>query len=142
MSISNAMLLRFASGLGSSYGPAVTLFFFCLLLVLDRHNYRVTACVHRRKTGRTSRIATLLCCLSVLASRVVILFRLLLNLPALARVRIRPRRGRRAALARWQGRASVVSHTRRRSVHERRYQYTAIYYCCWASCRTCFPQTA
>ena len=45
-------------------------------LVLDRHDYRVTACVHRRNTGRTSRIATLLCCLSVLASRVVILFRL------------------------------------------------------------------
>ena len=60
--------------LGSSYSPAVTLFFFLLFLVLDRHDYRVTACVHRRDTGRTSRIATLLCCLSVLASRVVILF--------------------------------------------------------------------
>ena len=36
----------------------------------------MTACVHRRNTGHTSRIATLLCCLSVLASRVVILFRL------------------------------------------------------------------
>ena len=35
----------------------------------------MTACVRRRNTGRTSRIATL-CCLSVLASRVVILFRL------------------------------------------------------------------
>ena len=35
--------------------------FFCLFLVLDRHDYRVTACVHRRNTGRTSRIATLLC---------------------------------------------------------------------------------
>ena len=31
-------------------------------LLLDRHDYRVTACVHRRNTGRTSR--TLLCCLS------------------------------------------------------------------------------
>ena len=30
----------------------------------------------------------------------------------LARVRIHPRRGRRAALARWQGRVSAVSHTR------------------------------
>ena len=30
----------------------------------------------------------------------------------LARVRVRPRRGRRAALARWQGRVSAVSHTR------------------------------
>ena len=30
----------------------------------------------------------------------------------LARVRIRPRRGRRAALARWQGRVSAVSHKR------------------------------
>ena len=30
----------------------------------------------------------------------------------LARVRVRPRRGRPAALARWQGRVSVVSHTR------------------------------
>ena len=49
---------------------------FLLSLVLDRHDYRVTACVHRRNTRRTSRIATLLCCLSVLASRVVILFRL------------------------------------------------------------------
>ena len=83
MSISNAMLLRFASGLGSSYSPAVTLSFLCLFLVLDRHDYRVTACVHRRNTGRTSRIATLLCCLSVLASRVVILLHLLPNLPAL-----------------------------------------------------------
>ena len=61
--------------LGSSYSPAVTLLFFYLFLVLDRHDYRVTECVHRRNTGRTSRIATLLCCLSVLASRVVILFR-------------------------------------------------------------------
>ena len=51
-------------------------YFFFRFLVLDRHDYRVTACVHRRNTGRTSRIATLLCCLSVLASRVVILFRL------------------------------------------------------------------
>ena len=113
--------------------------FFCLFLVVDRHDYRVTSCVHRRNTGRTSRIAPL-CCLSVLASRVV-LFRLLLNLPALARVRIRPRRGRRAALARWQGRASVVSHTRRTSLHEPRYQYTAICYCCWASCRTSVSYT-
>ena len=48
--------------MGSSYGPAVTVVFFCLFLVLDRHDYRVTACVHRRNTGRTSR--TLLCCLS------------------------------------------------------------------------------
>ena len=39
--------------LGSSYSPAVTLFFFLLFLVLDRHDYRVTACVHRRNTGRT-----------------------------------------------------------------------------------------
>ena len=54
----------------------------------------------------------------------------------LARVRIRPRRGRRAALARWQGRVSVVSHTRRTSLHEPRHQYTAICYCCWTSCRT------
>ena len=45
-----------------SRGPAL---FFCLFLVLDRHYFRVTACVHRRNTGRTSRIATLLCCLSV-----------------------------------------------------------------------------
>ena len=30
----------------------------------------------------------------------------------LARVRVRPRRGRCAALARWQGRVSAVSHTR------------------------------
>ena len=30
----------------------------------------------------------------------------------LARVRVRPRRGRRAALARWQGHVSAVSHTR------------------------------
>ena len=37
---------------GSSYSPAVTLF-FCLFLVLDRHDYRVTACVHRCNTGRT-----------------------------------------------------------------------------------------
>ena len=44
--------------LGSSYGPAVTLFF--LSLVLDRHDYRVTACVHRRNTGRTSRCYTTL----------------------------------------------------------------------------------
>ena len=28
-------------------------FFFCLFLVLDRHDYRVTACVHRCNTGRT-----------------------------------------------------------------------------------------
>ena len=27
--------------------------FGCLFLVLDRHDYRVTACVHRRNTGRT-----------------------------------------------------------------------------------------
>ena len=33
-----------------------------LIKGLDRHDYRVTACVHRRNTGRTSR--TLLCCLS------------------------------------------------------------------------------
>ena len=50
--------------------------FFWVFLVLDRHDYRVTACVHRRNTGHTSRIATLLRCLSVLACRVVILFRL------------------------------------------------------------------
>ena len=61
--------------LGSSYSPAVTLFFFCLFLVFD-HDYRVTACIHRHNTGRTSRIATLLCCLSVVASMVVILIRL------------------------------------------------------------------
>ena len=35
-----------------------------------------------------------------------------LSREGLARVRIRPRRGRRAALARWQGRVSAVSHTR------------------------------
>ena len=29
------------------------LFFVCLFLVLDRRDYRVTACVHRRNTGRT-----------------------------------------------------------------------------------------
>ena len=51
---------------------------FCLFLVLDRHDHRVTTCVHRRNTGRTSRIATLLCCLSVLAFRVVIWFRFML----------------------------------------------------------------
>ena len=56
--------------------PRSRSFFFVSFLVLDRHDYRVTACVHRRNTGRTSRIATLLSCLSVLASRVVILFRL------------------------------------------------------------------
>ena len=50
--------------------------------------------------------------------------------------------GRGAALAKWQGRVSAVSHTRRTSLHEPRYQYTAIWYYCWASCRTCFPQTA
>ena len=38
---------------------------FFLSLVLDRHDYRVKACVHRRNTGRTSRIATLLTLLSV-----------------------------------------------------------------------------
>ena len=53
-------------------------FFFFSFLVLDRHDYRVTACVHRRNTGRTSRIATLLCCLSVLAFMVVIWFRFML----------------------------------------------------------------
>ena len=35
-----------------------------------------------------------------------------LSREGLARVRVRPRRGRRAALARWQGRVSAVSHTR------------------------------
>ena len=35
-----------------------------------------------------------------------------LSREGLPRVRIRPRRGRRAALARWQGRVSAVSHTR------------------------------
>ena len=115
----------------------------------------------------------------------------------LARVRVRARRGGRAALARWQGGVSAVSHTRpnhrtlelfscdftatrprfiarlarsdspqsrgpcpsahppsprasrtrvshmrRTSSHEPRYQYTAICYCGWASCRTCFPQNA
>ena len=109
----------------------------------------------------------------------------------LARVRVRARRGGRAALARWQGGVSAVSHTRpnhrtlelfscdftatrprfiarlarsdspqsrgpcpsahppsprasrtrvshmrRTSSHEPRYQCTAICYCCWASCRT------
>ena len=34
-----------------------------------------------------------------------------LSREGLARVQIRPRRGRRAALARWQGRVSAVSHT-------------------------------
>ena len=43
---------------GSSYSPAVTRFFW-VFLVLDRHEYRVTGCVHRRNTDRTSRIATL-----------------------------------------------------------------------------------
>ena len=50
-----------------------------------------------------------------------------LSREGLARVRIRPRRGRRAALARWRGRVSAVSHTRRTSSHEPQYQYTAIY---------------
>ena len=31
---------------------------------------------------------------------------------------IRPRRGRRAAIARWQGRVTAVFHTRRMSLHE------------------------
>ena len=35
-----------------------------------------------------------------------------LSREGLARVRVRPRCGRRAALARWQGRVSAVSHTR------------------------------
>ena len=122
---------------------------FFLSLVLDRHDYRVKACVHRRYTGRTSR--TLLCCLSVLSAtspRLGLVSSrglrpaIALSREGLARVWIRPRRGRRAALARWQGRVSAVSHTRRASSHERRYQCTAIYYCCWASCRTCLPQTA
>ena len=33
--------------------PRSSSFFYCLLLVLDRHDCRVTACVHRRNTGRT-----------------------------------------------------------------------------------------
>ena len=35
-----------------------------------------------------------------------------LSREGLIRVRVRPRRGRRAVLARWQGRVSAVSHTR------------------------------
>ena len=35
-----------------------------------------------------------------------------LSRECLARVRVRPRRGRRAALARWQGRVSAVAHKR------------------------------
>ena len=67
---------------------------------------------------------------------------LALSREGLARVRSRPRRGRRAALASWQGRVPAVSHTRRTSLHEPQYQYTAFCYCCRASCPTCFPQTA
>ena len=94
-----------------------------------------------------------------------------LSREGLARVRIRPRRGRRAALARWQGRVSAVAHTRTNILLfitavgppavlaslkplNNTIQlplrvpcivgndYTAIYYCCWASWRTWFPQTA
>ena len=64
-----------------------------------------------------------------------------LSREGLARVWIRLRRGRRSALASWQGRVSAVSYMRRTSSHEPRYQYTAICYCCWAFCRTCFSQT-
>ena len=73
---SQPCFFKTTSLLGSSYSPAVTLFLCCPFLVLGRHDYRVTACVNRRNMGRTSRTAILLCCLSVLASRVVILFRL------------------------------------------------------------------
>ena len=54
------------------------------------------------------------CCLLLLLPTTSVLKRreMLARSEGLARVPVRPRRGRRAALARWQGRVSAVSHTR------------------------------
>ena len=81
--------------------PRSLSFSVCLFLVVDRHDDRVTACVHRRNTGRTRPRFVARLARSETPPR-----------EGLARVRVRPRRGRRAALARWQGRVSPVSHTR------------------------------
>ena len=115
--------------LGSSYSPAVTLFLFLVSKSGSRPSWSRCCCC---------------CCLLLLLPTTSVLKRreMLARSEGLARVRVRPRRGRRAALASWQGCVSTVFHMRRTSSHEPRYQYTAICYCCWASCRTCFPQTA
>ena len=54
------------------------------------------------------------CCLLLLLSTISVLKRreMLSRSEGLVRVRVHPHRGRRAALARWQGRVSAVSHTR------------------------------